>query len=133
MVGGAWALGATMIAAVGLALVAPAAVARAEAPVSAAAPATKSATPGAAATTVAWDPAIRRGVLPNGLRYALMRNATPKGALSVRLAMEIGSFEETDPERGAAHFVEHLAFAGSKDMPADVVERAFATAGVAWG
>ena len=27
------------------------------------------------------DPAVKRGTFPNGLRYALMRNATPAGAV----------------------------------------------------
>nr|QQZ50633.1 insulinase family protein [Phenylobacterium glaciei] len=60
------------------------------------------------------DPALRRGVLPNGLRYAVMRNALPKGAVSLRLYVDVGSREETEAERGAAHFVEHMAFRGAR-------------------
>ena len=44
---------------------------------------------------IAPDPAVRTGVLPNGLRYAVMRNALPKGAVSIRLGIDVGSFEET--------------------------------------
>ncbi len=64
-----------------------------------------------------WDPAIRYGVLPNGLRYAVEHNATPKGAVSLRLGVGVGSFDEADDERGAAHMVEHLAFDGSRSFP----------------
>ncbi|MBS0334174.1 MAG: insulinase family protein [Proteobacteria bacterium] len=64
-----------------------------------------------------WDPAIRYGVLPNGLRYAVQHNATPRGAISLRLSVGVGSFDEADDERGAAHMVEHLAFDGSKSFP----------------
>ena len=81
---------------------------------------------------VHWDPAIRRGVLANGLRYAVMRNATPAGGLSIRLGIGAGSFDETDDERGAAHFVEHLAFGRSAPggLAADAT---FDAAGVAFG
>ncbi len=64
-----------------------------------------------------WDPAIRYGVLPNGLRYAVQRNATPRGGVSLRLGIGVGSYDETDEERGAAHMIEHLAFDASRAFP----------------
>jgi len=64
-----------------------------------------------------WDPAIRYGQLPNGLRYAVQRNATPKGAVSLRLGFGVGSYDEADDERGAAHLIEHLAFDGTRAFP----------------
>src|ERR1700722_870584 len=66
----------------------------------------------AASDAILADPAIKLGVLPNGLRYAIMHNATPKGALSIRLGMDVGDFEESDSEHGVAHFIEHMAFSG---------------------
>jgi hypothetical protein len=80
---------------------------------------------------IAWDPAIRHGVLPNGLRYAVMRNATPAGGVSLRLGVAVGSLDETDAERGAAHFVEHLAFGDGG--PGTEPEASFAAAGAAVG
>jgi zinc protease len=69
------------------------------------------------------DPAIHWGKLDNGLRYALLRNAEPKGRISARLAIKAGSFYENDNQRGLAHFLEHMAFNGSKRFPAaDVIE-----------
>src|ERR1043166_4292191 len=59
------------------------------------------------------DPAVRFGTLPNGLRYAVMANPEPKGRISLRLAVETGSFEENEEQRGLAHFLEHMAFNGS--------------------
>ena len=47
------------------------------------------------------DPAIRRGVLPNGLRYGLMPGVTPTGGLSLRLAFDVGSLDEMESEREA--------------------------------
>ena len=79
------------------------------------------------------DPAVRRGVLPNGLHYAVMRNPTSLGATSVRLAIATGSVDETDDEVGAAHFVEHLAFGGADNSLSAKYETTFAAAGVAFG
>ncbi|THD58459.1 pitrilysin family protein [Phenylobacterium sp.] len=75
---------------------------------------------------VRWDPAIRYGVLPNGLRYAVQRSSLPKGAMSLRLGIGVGSFDEADDERGAAHLIEHLAFDGSRSFPEHQLDLIFA-------
>jgi zinc protease len=79
------------------------------------------------------DPAVRRGVLPNGLHYEVMRNAKPEGGMSLRLGMDVGSFEEQDDERGAAHFVEHMVFNGSKNFAEGEVDKIFQKLGVTFG
>jgi zinc protease len=66
-----------------------------------------------AASDIPADPSIRFGVLPTGMRYAIMKNATPKGEVSIRLRMGTGSLEESDAQQGLAHFLEHMAFRGS--------------------
>src|SRR6478735_3985355 len=63
------------------------------------------------------DPAIRFGALPNGMRYAIMKNTTPKGEVSMRLRIGAGSLMESDAQRGLAHFLEHMAFRGSTHVP----------------
>lgn len=63
------------------------------------------------------DPGVTFGKLPNGMRYALKKNGTPAGAVTVFLRIAAGSLHETDAQRGLAHFLEHLAFAGSKNVP----------------
>ena len=68
-------------------------------------------------TDVTPDPAIKYGTLPNGMKYAIMHNATPKGTASVRLRFEFGSIGESEKERGLAHFIEHMAFNGSTHVP----------------
>ncbi|MDR3507431.1 MAG: insulinase family protein [Caulobacteraceae bacterium] len=83
--------------------------------------------------TLHADPAVIQGILPNGLRYAILRNATPKGTVSLRLAIGTGSFDETAVEHGAAHFVEHMAFSAGKNAHEAGPEHAFAAAGVAFG
>src|SRR5690349_9060324 len=65
---------------------------------------------------IAPDPAVRFGVLPNGLRYALMHNQLPPGAVSIRFSLEFGSLYESEDEQGLAHFIEHMAFNGSKNV-----------------
>ena len=49
------------------------------------------------------DPDVHFGTLPNGMRYAIRRNTSPKGAVSVRLRMAVGSLMERDNEQGIAH------------------------------
>ena len=72
---------------------------------------------GVALTDVTPDPAIRYGTLPNGMRYAIMRNALPRGGGALRLRFEFGSIGEAEEERGLAHFIEHMAFNGSTNVP----------------
>ena len=50
------------------------------------------------------DPAFTFGVLDNGMRYILRQNATPEGTALVRLHIGSGSLDETETERGLAHF-----------------------------
>ena len=65
---------------------------------------------------IAPDPAWKFGTLPNGLRYAVRRNAEPAGQVSIRLRIKAGSLHERDEERGWAHFVEHMAFRGTENF-----------------
>ncbi|HZZ68315.1 MAG TPA: insulinase family protein [Phenylobacterium sp.] len=80
-----------------------------------------------------WDPDIRYGRLANGLRYAVRHNAAPKGAISLRLGVGVGSYDEADDERGVAHFVEHMGFSGTRSFPESRLEATFAPLGVAFG
>jgi zinc protease len=63
------------------------------------------------------DPDVVFGVLPNGMRYAIKRNTNPAGEAAIRFSISVGAREETDEESGAAHFVEHMAFNGSTNIP----------------
>jgi len=80
-----------------------------------------------------WDPAIRYGQLPNGLRYAVQRNSVPKGGISLRLGVSVGSFDEADDERGAAHLIEHLAFDDTRSFPEHQLDLIFAPLHVTFG
>jgi len=63
--------------------------------------------------SLTWDPAVRRGVLPNGIRFFIKKNAKPEDRVSLRLAVPIGSTAEADDQQGVAHFTEHMNFNGS--------------------
>ena len=79
------------------------------------------------------DPAIRWGRLDNGLRYALIHNQEPKGRVSLRLAVQVGSLQESENQRGLAHFLEHMAFNGSRHFPAASVVEFFQRLGMDFG
>ena len=83
--------------------------------------------------TVVADPAIRSGALPNGMRYFIMQAASPAKGLSLRLGIDVGSFEESDRERGYAHLIEHMAFRATRSAPEGGLDRRFAPLGVAFG
>jgi zinc protease len=62
-------------------------------------------------------PDVRFGVLANGMRYALMRNAHPSAGLSVRMRIDVGAAAEGEREQGYVHLLEHLIFHGSENHP----------------
>ena len=79
------------------------------------------------------DPAIRFGSLPNGMRYALRKQTTPKGQAAFRLWFSAGSLMETDEQAGLAHFLEHMAFNGSKKVKEGEMIRILERLGLAFG
>lgn len=84
-------------------------------------------------TDIARDPAIRQGVLANGMRYAILRNSTPTGAVSVRFSIAAGSTYEAPDQRGFSHFVEHMAFRGSKNFADGEINRTLERLGLRFG
>lgn len=73
------------------------------------------------------------GQLPNGLRYILRENATPEGTALVRMRVDSGSLDETDGERGLSHFLEHMAFNGSTNVPEGEMVRLLEREGLSFG
>jgi zinc protease len=85
------------------------------------------------ASDIAPDPAVTYGVLPNGMRYALLPNRLPADAISMRLAFDFGSLHEAEDEQGLAHFIEHMAFNGSRNVPEGEMVRILERHGLAFG
>ncbi|WP_240310940.1 insulinase family protein [Altererythrobacter sp. ZODW24] len=82
---------------------------------------------------IAADPDYVFGTLPNGMRYAIRQNSTPEGTALVRMNVASGSLSETDDERGYAHFLEHMAFNGSKRIPEGEMIKLLEREGLAFG
>jgi zinc protease len=68
-------------------------------------------------TPIEDDSRIHQGQLPNGLRYVMVPNQTPKNEIAMRLHVDAGSLDEQDGELGLAHLLEHMAFNGSTNVP----------------
>jgi len=79
------------------------------------------------------DPDVRFGVLPNGMRFAIMHNATPSGQAAIRFRIGAGSLDEHDDQQGLAHFLEHMAFKGSAHVPEGEMIRILQRKGLAFG
>ena len=79
------------------------------------------------------DPAITVGQFPNGLRYYIRANRQPANRIELRLAVNAGSILEDDDQQGLAHFVEHMAFNGTKNFPKDAVPKFFESIGMRFG
>ena len=79
------------------------------------------------------DPAARFGKLDNGLRYVVLRNAEPKGRASLRLLIHAGSLHEEEDQRGVAHFLEHMAFNGSRNFAPGTLVEFFQRMGMSFG
>ena len=84
-------------------------------------------------TDITPDPAVRYGTLPNGMKYAILKNETPKGTASVRMQVGFGSLGESDREQGLAHFIEHMAFNGTTHVPEGDMVRMLERQGLAFG
>ncbi len=63
------------------------------------------------------DEQLHRGTLPNGVRYFIRANASPKNRAELRLAVNAGSVLEGNDQRGIAHAVEHMVFRGTRHFP----------------
>lgn len=79
---------------------------------------------------LAPDPAIRFGVLANGMRYAILRNDGPRGRVALRMLVEAGAAMGGP---GEAHYLEHVLFRGSRRVPEGASERLTRREGLALG
>ena len=60
------------------------------------------------------DQAVRIGKLDNGLTYYIRHNNYPENRANFYIAQRVGAMQEEDDQNGLAHFLEHMAFNGSK-------------------
>ena len=64
-----------------------------------------------------FDQNVRRGKLENGLTYYIRHNEKPAQRANFYIAQKVGSILEEDDQQGLAHFLEHMAFNGTKNFP----------------
>jgi len=79
------------------------------------------------------DPTLVTGTLENGLAYIVQQHGNPKGHVSIWMHVSSGSLNETEEQRGIAHFLEHMAFNGSENFPAGTVVKFFESLGLSFG
>ncbi len=79
------------------------------------------------------DPAVRIGKLDNGMTYYIRHNEKPKGQASFYIYHDVGAVQEDDDQQGLAHFLEHMAFNGTKNLPAKAMIERLEAAGVQFG
>ena len=79
------------------------------------------------------DPAIRTGKLANGLTYYIRHNEEPKERASFYIIQNVGALLENDNQDGLAHFLEHMAFNGTKNFPGKGIINTLEKHGVAFG
>jgi zinc protease len=103
-------------------------------------PASRSATTSAptgpppdAAAPVPFDSSITARTLANGLKYLVKANNQPGGRAELRLVVNAGSLLEDDDQRGVAHFVEHMAFNGTRRFPKQAIGQFMESIGMRFG
>ena len=79
------------------------------------------------------DPQITIGKLPNGMRYYIRANKKPEKRAELRLVVNAGSILEDDDQQGLAHFVEHMAFNGTKHFPKNEIISFMESLGMRFG
>src|SRR5688572_28267854 len=89
--------------------------------------------PFAASDRLPFDAAVTTATLPNGLKYYIRRNTRPEKRVMLQLAVKAGSVDEADDQQGLAHFLEHMAFNGTKRFKAGELIAALESTGARMG
>ena len=79
------------------------------------------------------DPKVRYGKLDNGLTYYIRHNELPENRADFYIAQNVGSVLEEDNQAGLAHFLEHMAFNGTKNFPENGIDKYLQSVGMRMG
>jgi len=79
------------------------------------------------------EASITVATLPNGLKYYIRTNKQPLNRAELRLVVKAGSVLEDDDQQGLAHFLEHMAFNGTKNFPGEQVVKFLQSTGMRFG
>lgn len=83
--------------------------------------------------TLAVDPNVIIGKLPNGLTYYIRPNKKPEQKVELRLIVNAGSVLETASQQGIAHLSEHMAFNGTTHFQKNDIVSFLQSIGVGFG
>ncbi len=79
------------------------------------------------------DPSLIFGTLENGVRYVLKQNREPRNRVAMYLNIQAGSLQETEEQRGLAHYLEHMLFNGTTHYPPGTLVEYFQSIGMGFG
>ncbi len=79
------------------------------------------------------DTSVRIGRLANGLTYYIRHNALPRDRANFYIAQKVGSVQEDEPQRGLAHFLEHMCFNGTAHFAGNDLIKYCESIGVKFG
>ncbi len=79
------------------------------------------------------DPNLLKGKLANGFTYYIYRNTKTPGNSVLRLFVNAGSLQEDADQQGLAHFIEHMAFNGTRHYSKNDVISFLESKGVKFG
>ena len=79
------------------------------------------------------DPRVRIGKLANGLTYYVIEHPVPQKRAYLWMGVNAGSVLEDDDQQGLAHFVEHMAFNGTKNFKKAAIVNYFESIGMRFG
>ena len=79
------------------------------------------------------DKQVRVGKMENGLTYYIRHNEKPKNQADFYILHDVGAIQESDSQQGLAHFLEHMAFNGTKNLPGKMLIEYLETVGVKFG
>lgn len=79
------------------------------------------------------DSQVKYGKLENGLTYYIRHNEKPAQRADFYLLTDVGAIEETPAQDGLAHFLEHMALNGTKNLPGKQMLEYFQSIGVSFG
>lgn len=79
------------------------------------------------------DPNVRYGKLDNGMTYYIRHNEKPAKRADFYIAQKVGSVLEEESQRGLAHFLEHMAFNGTTNLPGMMLREYLQSRGIKFG
>lgn len=79
------------------------------------------------------DKDVRIGKLDNGMTYYIRHNTKPENQADFYILHDVGAIQEADDQQGLAHFLEHMAFNGTKNLPGKTITEYLETVGVKFG